>query len=44
VTGLSATNNATIALAENLLNTIETSFGGKPLVFDNSPNAAPVAA
>lgn len=44
ITGLNATNNQTIAMAENMLSQIELALGGKPLVFDNSPNAAPAAA
>jgi GH24 family phage-related lysozyme (muramidase) len=38
VSGQIATNNATIALAENLLNEIETAFGGKTFTFDNNPS------
>jgi lysozyme family protein len=44
ITGQIANNNATIALAENLLNEIVQDFGQKPFVFDNSPNAAPAPA
>lgn len=40
ITGVSATNNATIQLAENVLNTIETGMGGKSLTFPNDPAAA----
>ena len=39
-TGVSATNNATIQLVENFINTVETGLGGKPIVFDNNPPAA----
>jgi lysozyme len=44
VSGQIATNNATIALAENLLNEVENALGGKPFSFDNNPNAAPSAS
>lgn len=37
ITGVSSTNNATLALVENILNTVETGLGGKPFAFDNSP-------
>jgi hypothetical protein len=35
-----ATNNATIAMVENILNEAESAFGGKPLVFQNDPASA----
>lgn len=40
VTGVSATNNATIQLVENFINTVETGLGGKAFVFDNNPTTA----
>ena len=40
VNGVSATNNATIVLAENFLNKFEVGLGGKPLVFANDPTMA----
>ena len=43
VTGVSATNNATIIMAEQMLQQLEMALGGKALVFDNSipkPGAA----
>ena len=39
-TGVSATNNATIQLVENFINTVETGLGGKPFNFDNNPPAS----
>lgn len=39
-TGVSATNNATIQLAENFINKIETGLGGKAFNFDNNPPAS----
>ena len=44
ITGQIANNNATIALAENLLNEIENLVGGKPFVFDNGSPATPAAS
>ena len=44
VSGQIANNNATISLAENLLNEAEAMFGGKPFVFDNSPSSTSAAA
>ena len=44
ITGQIANNNATIALAENLLNEIENIVGGKPFVFDNGTTATPAAS
>jgi len=38
-TGVNATNNATIALAENVLNTIDTGLGGKGFSFPNDSTA-----
>ena len=43
VSGQIATNNATIALAENLLNEIEQAMTNKTFTFDNSPSS-PAAA
>ena len=40
ITGVTATNNATIALVENVLNTIDTGLGGKGFSFPNDPAAA----
>jgi len=40
VEGVSATNNATLMMVENFINTVETGLGGKPFVFDNGDNAA----
>ena len=39
-TGVSATNNATIQLVENFINTVETGLGGKAFTFDNNPPTA----
>ena len=44
VSGQIANNNATISLAENLLNEAEAMFGGKPFVFENSPSSTSAAA
>ena len=40
LTGVNATNNATIQLVENVLNTIDTGLGGKGFSFPNDPAAA----
>lgn len=39
ITHVSATNNSTISLVENLLNKAETVLGGQPLTFANDPTA-----
>jgi len=39
VTGVSATNNATIVLAENFLNEVETRLGGKAFAFANDASS-----
>ncbi len=44
VTGQIANNNATIALAENLLNEFGSILGEKPFVFDNSSTLTPAAS